>query len=107
MVHAPWDKLPCDLWGLIFHRLQLVDRIHASLVSKEWSSTLKQTFQPVWMLLPSVYINKDFDDVMSFFDLSEGTIGKLKLPKSIMAGVSALGISKGWLALTKCTENNL
>ncbi|XWS40280.1 hypothetical protein CRYUN_Cryun18bG0127300 [Craigia yunnanensis] len=108
MVHASWDKLPCDIWSLIFQRLPLVDRIHASLVCKEWrSSVLKQTLQPVWMLLFSDCLNNDCDHRLSFFDLSEGEIGKLKLHKSAAAGASIFGASKGWLALTKGTENNL
>lgn len=88
-----WDRLPAHIWDLIFQRLPLVDRVRASVVCKHWSSALNQTLQPVWMLLLSRYTN--YDDKLSFFDLSENTIGKLKFP----SGANLFGASKGWLKL--------
>ncbi|XP_007041631.2 PREDICTED: putative F-box protein At4g22660 [Theobroma cacao] len=107
-VHPQWDKLPRDIWGLIFQRLLLVDRIHASLVCKQWSSALKQSPpQPIWILLPpdNINDNNDCKHMISFFDLGEGAIGKLNLPKSI-SGATLIGASKGWLALTKGKKNS-
>ncbi|XVF68063.1 hypothetical protein PTKIN_Ptkin10aG0173100 [Pterospermum kingtungense] len=103
----PWDKLPGEIWSLIFQRLQLVDRLNASLACKEWNSTLKQTVQPVWMLLFSDFIRKD-SDYVTYFDLSEGTLGKIISPKSVAGKETCVfGASKGWFALTKEMENNL
>ncbi|XVF68058.1 hypothetical protein PTKIN_Ptkin10aG0172600 [Pterospermum kingtungense] len=104
LVHAPWDTLPTYIWDLIFQRLPLVDRVHASVVCKEWSSILNQTLQPVWMLLLSGSMGTG--EKMSFFDLSENRIGELNLPKSL-PGATLFGVSKGWFQLTKGRESSL
>ncbi|XVF68056.1 hypothetical protein PTKIN_Ptkin10aG0172400 [Pterospermum kingtungense] len=91
---------------MIFRRLPLTDRVHASVVCREWRSALKETVRPVWMLLFSLLPYADKDDEISFFDLSENTIGKLKLPKSV-DGATIIGASKGWLKLTKGKQSSL
>ncbi|WRX14624.1 F-box domain - like 10 [Theobroma cacao] len=96
-VHPPWEELPHDIWGFIFQRLPLVDRVHASVVCKQWSSALKQTPRPAWILL---HLDDDTQYchhmIMSYFDFGEGAIKYLNLPESIPKG-AATGASRGWL----------
>ncbi|XP_021286405.1 uncharacterized protein LOC110418105 [Herrania umbratica] len=110
MVHPPWAELPLDIWGLIFQRLPLVDRVHASSVCKQWSSALKQTPRPTWILLHHLDDDtKDCDHmIISYFDLGDGAIGNLNLPESTPEGATT-GASKGWLAvyMENTTTNNL
>ncbi|XVF68067.1 hypothetical protein PTKIN_Ptkin10aG0173500 [Pterospermum kingtungense] len=106
-VRVPWDRLPACIWGLILQRLPLVDRVHASVVCKEWNSILKESVQPIWMLLFSDLLNKDNDDALMYLDLSEGTLGTLNFPKALADEDKIFGASKGWLAFYNKTENNL
>ncbi|OMO79975.1 hypothetical protein CCACVL1_13246 [Corchorus capsularis] len=92
--HAPAYKLTDDIWNLIFQRLPLVDRINAGAVSKQWFSITSKIpcNQPVWILLPP---DKDLGPgEISFFDLCDGTFGKMKLPD----GCHPLGTCRGWFA---------
>ncbi|OMO92028.1 hypothetical protein COLO4_17943 [Corchorus olitorius] len=105
--HAPAYKLTDDIWDLIFRRLPLVDRINAGAVSKQWFSITSKipANQPVWILLPP---DKDLGPgQISFFDLCDGTFGKLKLPD----GCHPLGTCKGWFATisfgTNWKSNNI
>ncbi|KAK6253958.1 hypothetical protein QUC31_015678 [Theobroma cacao] len=91
-------------------RLPLVDRVHASIVCKQWSSALKQTPRPTWILLHQLDdYTKDCDHmVISYFDLGDGAIGNMNLPESTPEGATT-GASKGWLAvhMVGTTTNNL
>ncbi|XP_022762095.1 uncharacterized protein LOC111307988 [Durio zibethinus] len=96
---VPWDKLPVDILKLIFDRLHLKDRIRFNLVCKQWRTNTTETPQLLWLMLPY----HENSQHLSFFDMSEGKVHKLNLPKSAQGGWFC-GCSKGWLFLAKGSE---
>ncbi|MBA0865966.1 hypothetical protein Goshw_016711 [Gossypium schwendimanii] len=97
--HAPWNQLPIDILSSIFERLDLEDRIRFDLVCKQWRTNLKRTPQLLWLMLPY----DPSSQYLSFFDMYEGKVRKLDLPRSAQGGWF-FGCSKGWLFLATGTN---
>nr|KJB60223.1 hypothetical protein B456_009G294800 [Gossypium raimondii] len=97
--HAPWNQLTIDILSSIFERLDLEDRIRFDLVCKQWRTNLKRTPQLLWLMLPY----DPSSQYLSFFDMYEGKVRKLDLPRSAQGGWF-FGCSKGWLFLATGTN---
>ncbi|MBA0746294.1 hypothetical protein Gogos_008828 [Gossypium gossypioides] len=97
--HAPWNQLPIDILSSIFERLDLEDRIRFDHVCKQWRTNLKRTPQLPWLMLPY----DPSSQYLSFFDMYEGKVRKLDLPRSAQGGWF-FGCSKGWLFLATGTN---
>ncbi|KAK9012716.1 hypothetical protein V6N11_040754 [Hibiscus sabdariffa] len=98
LVHAPWDRFHIDIFDLIFELLDLEDRIRFKLVCKQWRDNTKQISQPLWLMFP----HQPNNECLSFFDMCDGKVVKLNLPKSVRGGW-VFGCSKGWLFLAMRT----
>ncbi|MBA0721265.1 hypothetical protein Golax_008825 [Gossypium laxum] len=97
--HAPWNQLPIDILSSIFERLDLEDRIRFDLVYKQWRTNLKRTPQLPWLMLPY----DPSSQYLSFFDMYEGKVRKLDLPRSAQGGWF-FGCSKVWIFLATGTN---
>ncbi|KAA3453499.1 F-box/kelch-repeat protein [Gossypium australe] len=97
--HAPWNQLPIDILSSIFECLDLEDRIRFDLVCKQWRTNLKRTPQLLWLMLPY----DPSSQYLSLFDMYEGRVRKLNLPRSAQGGWF-FGCSKGWLFLATGTN---
>ncbi|XVE48735.1 hypothetical protein DITRI_Ditri01bG0025900 [Diplodiscus trichospermus] len=100
-INGYWEDVPREIKEDILERLSLSDRIRMSIVCKYWGAIALQkhiriTSQIPWLTIP----HSSNSTELSFYDMSEGKIQKLKLPKRLH-GMVCCGSSKGWLFMAK------
>ncbi|KAL6194907.1 hypothetical protein ACLB2K_035982 [Fragaria x ananassa] len=95
---SSWETLPDDIMEMIVPHLSVRDRIRLSIVCKPWSSVstrpdIPSAPQHPWLLVPQSSPNH-----LSYFELSEGKIGRLELPEPVQGGWFQ-GSSKCWIIM--------
>ncbi|KAL6189561.1 hypothetical protein ACLB2K_040948 [Fragaria x ananassa] len=76
-----WETLPDDIIGMIVPHLSVRDHIRLSIVCKPWSSVSTRPDIPSAPQLPWLLLPQSSPNHLSYFELSEGKIGRLELPK--------------------------
>ncbi|KAL9415611.1 hypothetical protein AB3S75_043830 [Citrus x aurantiifolia] len=117
--YGHWDQLPFDIMEKILKQLSHVaDSVRMSCVCKSWRSiitkennntTRNRNAQVPWLMLPHVTDNNN--NLLKFYDLCEGRLYNLKLPKNMQgswygSGSWCCGSSKGWLVMLKGSKFN-
>ncbi|PRQ36142.1 putative F-box domain-containing protein [Rosa chinensis] len=101
-----WQTLPADILEMIVQRLTIGDRIRVSNVSKTWRSVaMRRDIPSAPHQLPWLVIPQSSNHYLSFFDLSDGKVGKVELPESVRGGWF-LGSCKGWFVIVKEEDLN-
>ncbi|XP_061989747.1 uncharacterized protein LOC133708293 [Rosa rugosa] len=95
----PWETLPDDVMEMVVPHLSVRDRIRLSSVCKSWNTVPMRRDIPSaphqlpWLILPQCCHKS-----LSFYDLYDGKVGKLDLPKPVQGGWFQ-GSSKGWMIM--------
>lgn len=117
--YGHWDLLPLDIMEKILkHLLHVADCVRMSCVCKSWrliitkenNTTIRNRNARVpWLMLP--HVNDKNNNFLRFYDLCEGRLYNLKLPKNMQrtwfsGGSWCCGNSKGWLVMLKGSKFN-